>query len=330
MCTCIAYKNKDFYFGRNLDLDCSFGEQVVVTPRNFSLEFRNTEWENRHYAMIGMASADDRFPLYAEAVNEKGLCMAGLNFPGNAYYQKAAGAGLELASFEVIPWLLGKCSSVSEAAGYLEEMRIVDTAFAQEMPPAPLHWMLADREKCLVLEAVREGLKVYDNPIGVLTNNPPFDYHRMNLNNYLGLSAGNPENRFSDGLQLKTYAQGMGGMGLPGDASSASRFIRAAFLKWNSVAPEKEEANVSQFFHILDSVAMVRGAVVTEAGTYDITTYSCCVNAETGAYYYKTYDDSRVRRVDLFQTDPEDSDLCFFHGQPFDQFHNHWPLPPVR
>src|SRR5699024_2599362 len=82
MCTCIAYKNKDFYFGRNLDLDCSFGEQVVVTPRNFSLEFRNTEWENRHYAMIGMASADDRFPLYAEAVNEKGLCMAGLNFPG--------------------------------------------------------------------------------------------------------------------------------------------------------------------------------------------------------------------------------------------------------
>lgn len=313
MCTCITYKNKDFYFGRNLDIDCSFGEQVVVTPRNFSLEFRNTQQEKRHYAMIGMASADDRFPLYAEAVNEKGLCMAGLNFPGNAYYQKAEGRGLEIASFEVIPWILGRCSSVAEAERYLGEMRIVDTAFAEKMPPAPLHWMLADKEKCLVLEAVREGLKVYENPVGVLTNNPPFDYHRMNLNNYLGLSAENPENRFAEDLELKTYAQGMGGIGLPGDASSASRFIRAAFLKWNSAAPEEEKANVSQFFHILDSVAMVRGAVVTEAGTYDITTYSCCINAATGAYYYKTYDDSRVRRTDLSQADPEGSVLCFFH-----------------
>ena len=313
MCTCITYKNKDFYFGRNLDIDCSFGEQVVVTPRNFSLEFRNTQQEKWHYAMIGMASADDRFPLYAEAVNEKGLCMAGLNFPGNAYYQKAEGRGLEIASFEVIPWILGRCSSVAEAERYLGEMRIVDTAFAEKMPPAPLHWMLADKEKCLVLEAVREGLKVYENPVGVLTNNPPFDYHRMNLNNYLGLSAGNPENRFAEDLELKTYAQGMGGIGLPGDASSASRFIRAAFLKWNSEAPEEEKANVSQFFHILDSVAMVRGAVVTEAGTYDITTYSCCINAATGAYYYKTYDDSRIRRTDLYQADPEGSVLCFFH-----------------
>ena len=313
MCTCITYKNKGFYFGRNLDIDCSFGEQVVVTPRNFSLEFRNTQQEKRHYAMIGMASADDRFPLYAEAVNEKGLCMAGLNFPGNAYYQKAEGRGLEIASFEVIPWILGRCSSVAEAERYLGEMRIVDTAFAEKMPPAPLHWMLADKEKCLVLEAVREGLKVYENPVGVLTNNPPFDYHRMNLNNYLGLSAENPENRFAEDLELKTYAQGMGGIGLPGDASSASRFIRAAFLKWNSEAPEEEKANVSQFFHILDSVAMVRGAVVTEAGTYDITTYSCCINAATGAYYYKTYDDSRIRRTDLYQADPEGSVLCFFH-----------------
>lgn len=311
MCTCITYHNKYFYFGRNLDIDCSFGEQVVVTPRNFTLDFRNTGRVERHYAMIGMASADERFPLYAEAVNEKGLCMAGLNFPGNAYYQKAEGKGMETASFEVIPWILGRCSSVAEAEDYLGEMRIVDTAFSEKMPPAPLHWMLADREKCLVLEAVREGLKIYDNPVGVLTNNPPFDYHRMNLNNYLGLSPGNPENRFADGLELKSYAQGMGGLGLPGDASSASRFVRAAFLKWNSMAPEEEAANVPQFFHILDSVAMVRGAVVTEAGTYDITTYSCCVNAEKGIYYYKTYDDSRIRQVDLHQNDLEEKRLTF-------------------
>lgn len=313
MCTCITYQNKDFYFGRNLDLDCSFGEQVVVTPRNFPLEFRRAGREAHHYAMIGMASANDSFPLYAEAVNEKGLCMAGLNFPGNAYYREVSGEGIEIASFEIIAWILGKYASVAEAEASLRKIKIVDLAFSPQMPPTPLHWMLADKERCLVLEAVREGLKIHENPFGVLTNNPPFEYHKINMNNYLNLSARSPENRFSDGLELKGYSQGMGAVGLPGDASSASRFVRAAFLRWNSVSPEDEDSNVSQFFHILDGVAMVRGAVVTEAGTYDITTYSCCVNTRTGTYYYKTYDDSRIRKVDLYREDPEGSALRFFH-----------------
>ena len=313
MCTCITYDNGDFYFGRNLDLDCSFGEKVVITPRNFPLDFRLAGRKEQHYAMIGMASAVSRFPLYAEAVNEKGLCMAGLNFPGNAYYREVSGEGIEIASFEIIAWILGKCASVAEAEASLRKIKIVDLAFSPQMPPAPLHWMLADKERCLVLEAVREGHKIHENPFGVLTNNPPFEYHKINMNNYLNLSARSPENRFSDGLELKGYSQGMGAVGLPGDASSASRFVRAAFLRWNSVSPEDEDSNVSQFFHILDGVAMVRGAVVTEAGTYDITTYSCCVNTRTGTYYYKTYDDSRIRKVDLCGEELEGSALRFFH-----------------
>ena len=309
MCTCITYDNGDFYFGRNLDLDCSFGEKVVITPRNFPLDFRLAGRKEQHYAMIGMASAVSRFPLYAEAVNEKGLCMAGLNFPGNAYYQKPEGRGMELASFEIIAWILGNYSTVAEVKNDLEKMKIVDLAFSEKMPPAPLHWMLADREQCLVLEAVQEGLKIYENPFGVLTNNPPFEYHRLNMNNYMNLSAKSPENRFCDKLSLKPYAQRMGAAGLPGDASSASRFVRAAFLKWNSVSPQDEKSNVSQFFHILDGVSMVRGSVITEAGTYDITTYSCCINTRTGAYYYKTYDDSRIRKVEMQETDLEGAEL---------------------
>ncbi len=309
MCTCITYDNGDFYFGRNLDLDCSFGEKVVITPRNFPLDFRLAGRKEQHYAMIGMASAVSRFPLYAEAVNEKGLCMAGLNFPGNAYYQKPEDQGMELASFEIIAWILGNYSTVAEVKNDLEKMKIVDLAFSEKMPPAPLHWMLADREQCLVLEAVQEGLKIYENPFGVLTNNPPFEYHRLNMNNYMNLSAKSPENRFCDKLSLKPYAQGMGAVGLPGDASSASRFVRAAFLKWNSVSPQDEKSNVSQFFHILDGVSMVRGSVITEAGTYDITTYSCCINTRTGAYYYKTYDDSRIRKVEMQETDLEGAEL---------------------
>lgn len=312
MCTCITYENGNFYFGRNLDLDASFGEQVVVTPRKFPLHFRQAEALPNHYAMIGMAAACSRFPLYAEAVNEKGLCMAGLNFPGNAYYQEVSGEGLELASFEVIAWILGNCASVQEARSCLADLKIVNLNFAKEMPAASLHWMLADQEQCLVLEAVREGLNIYENPFGVMTNNPPFEFHRMNMNHYMQLSAQSPRNCFSDRLSLKPYAQGMGAIGLPGDASSASRFVRAAFLKWNSAAPQEEEANVSQFFHILDGVAMVRGTVINEAGKYEITTYSCCVNTQTGVYYYKTYDDSRIRKRDMYETDLEGTELFAF------------------
>lgn len=144
-------------------------------------------------------------------------------------------------------------------------------------------------------------MKIYENPFGVLTNNPPFDYHRVNMTNYMNLTAQSPRNRFAEELELSPYAQGMGAVGLPGDASSASRFVRAAFMKWNSAAPAEEQASVAQFFHILDSVAMIRGAVVTEQGTFDITTYSCCMNGRTGVYYYKTYDNSHLRTMDMHQ-----------------------------
>lgn len=310
MCTCITYKNGDFYFGRNMDLEYSFGECVVVTPHDFQFQFRHEESLSRHYAMIGMAVGREEFPLYAEAVNERGLCMAGLNFPGNAYYRKAEAGKRNLATFELIPWILGTCASTAEAAGRLRDIVITDEAFSESMPPAQLHWMLADRKDSIVVESVREGIKIYENPFGVLTNNPPFEYHRINLNNYLNVTAGHPQPRFcrkelvpaeraDHYLPLEAYSQGMGGIGLPGDYSSASRFVKTAFLKWNSVCESNEEENISQFFHILDSVAMLRGAVVTQDGKYDITTYSCCVNADTGTYYYKTYGNSRINAVDM-------------------------------
>ena len=177
------------------------------------------------------------------------------------------------------------------------------------MPPAPLHWMIADQERCLVAEMVEEGLKLYDDPAGVLTNNPPFPFHQMNLHNYLNLTADAPKNRFAKGVELETYGQGMGALGLPGDASPASRFVRAAFLKWNAKSEKEESANVSQFFHILDGVAMVRGMVMTPEGKCDITTYSSCMNGEKGIYYYKTYENNRIRAVDMHREDLDGTQL---------------------
>ena len=312
MCTCITYENGDFYFGRNLDLEYSFGERVVITPRNYPLTFKKEAAMDCHYSMIGMASVMGGYPMYAEAVNEKGLGMAGLNFPGNAFYPLESKKKYQVTPYEVIPWILGCCATVREARMYLEQADLVGIPFAADVPLAPLHFMLADKTGALVAEPVEEGLKLYENPFGVLTNNPPFPFHLMNMQQYLNLTAKAPENRFGEGTDMKPFGQGMGAVGLPGDASPASRFVRAAFVKWNSRSRREEKANVSQFLHILDSVAMVRGMVLTEEGREDITTYSCCVNARTGVYYFKTYDNHRIQAVDMRAEDMDGSGLLAY------------------
>lgn len=312
MCTCITYKNGDFYFGRNLDLEYTFGEQVVITPRNYELKFRKLPSIFHHYAMIGMATVAQNYPLYAEAVNEKGLGIAGLNFPGNACYQKEDTNKKNVTPFELIPWILGQCASVKEARERLEELNLLDEAFAEKMPLSPLHWMIADKEECIIMECIQDGIHIYENPYGVLTNNPPFPYYQMHLNNYLNLSSANPKNGFAPEIPLNTYGQGMGAIGLPGDYSPASRFVKAAYLKWNSRSSEEENANVSQFFHILDGVSMVRGSVITPEGREDITTYSCCINADQGIFYYKTYDNNQIQAVRMQKENLDSEDLKIF------------------
>ena len=146
----------------------------------------------------------------------------------------------------------------------------------------------------------------------MLTNNPPFPFHQMNLNRYQGLSPLPAENHFCSAAPLEVFGQGMGAIGLPGDASPTSRYVKAAFHKLNSQEGATEEERVSQFFHLLDSVSMVRGSVVTAEGRCDITTYSCCASAETGIYYYKTYENSRISAVRLFGENPDTQELKIF------------------
>ena len=121
------------------------------------------------------------------------------------------------------------------------------------------------------MESTADGLHVYDNPVGVLTNNPPFPMQMFSLNNYLHLSPKQPANTFSNQLDLSTYSRGMGGLGLPGDLSSASRFARVAFVKQNSISGNSETESVSQFFHILNSVDQQRGCCEVADGKYDIS-----------------------------------------------------------
>lgn len=298
MCTAISFKTKDHYFGRNLDLEHRYYESVTVTPRNFPLSFQRVGVLKNHYAIIGMASVVNEYPLYYDATNEHGLSIAALNFPDNAVYTPAVSQKLNLASFEIIPYLLSRYKTVAQVKAILQNTHITDTAFCNDMPPSPLHWLVADADSAITIEQTANGLTVYDNPIKVLANNPPFPYHISNLQNYLNLTAEVPANRFAKSIDLRTYSRGMGAIGLPGDLSSASRFVRAAFVLHNSVCEETESESVSQFFHILSAVAQQQGCVRLENGL-ERTVYSSCCNTDRGIYYYTTYFNNQITAVDL-------------------------------
>lgn len=310
MCTAATYKTKDFYFGRTFDYEFSYGEEVVVTPRNYPFDFRKKESLSNHFAMIGTAFVVQGYPLYYEAVNEKGLGMAGLNFEGNAHYFGEATDKDNITPFEFIPWILGQCSSVKEARVLIGRINLVDIPFSEQLPLSPLHWMIADDDEVITVESVREGLKVYDNPVGVMTNNPPFDKQLFSLNNYRHLRTGTPENSFGPGLELDVYSRGMGGMGLPGDLSSQSRFVKVAFTKMNSLSGDDEMSSVSQFFHILESVVQQRGLCDLGDNKYEITIYTSCYNTRTGVQYYNCYDNHQISRVDMHKEDMDGSVLA--------------------
>ncbi len=299
MCTAVGFKTRDFYFGRTLDYDFSFGEQVVITPRNFAFDFRHSERLESHYAIIGMAHIQGGYPLYYDAANEKGLAMAGLNFVGNAFYGALREDKVNVAQFELVPWVLSQCSSVSEAKRLLEGANIVGTAFNDDLPAAELHWMIADKDQAIVVESVKAGLMVYSNPANVLTNNPTFPEQIFRLNDYMSLSSDEPKNTFSPALDLNAYSRGMGALGLPGDLSSGSRFVRAAFTLANSVSGADEKSSVSQFFHILGSVCQTKGCCRLSGGKYEHTLYTCCINADKGIYYYTTYGNHAVSAVSM-------------------------------
>ena len=293
MCTAVTFQKR--YFGRNLDYDHSFGEEMVVTEREHLFVFPEGKLMRKHYAILGTALVQEGYPLYFDAMNEKGLAMAGLLFEGNAVYHAPVSGKDNIPSWAFIPWVLGQCETVAETEKLLQNLNLTDSPFSESLPPSPLHWMIADWEQSIVVESMADGLHVYENPVGVLTNNPPFPFHLQNLNQYLNLTAEEPKNRFSENISLQPFSRGMGAMGLPGDWSSSSRFVRAAFVRMNAV----EDGGVSQFFHILGAVEQQRGCVYLGNDRYEMTIYSSCCDLKKGVYYWKDYENHDIQKWEL-------------------------------
>lgn len=309
MCTATTYKSKDFYFGRTLDYEFSYGDEITVTPRNYPFNFRYMGVCNSHYAIIGMAHIAENYPLYYDAINEKGLGMAGLNFVGNAIYAEEDRNKNNVAQYEFISYILCHCATVVEAKEVLSEINLTGAPFSKKLPTAQLHWIIADQNEAITVESIADGLHIYNNPLGILTNNPPFETQMFMLNNYMSLSPKQPQNTFADGIVLNAYSRGMGTMGLPGDLSSASRFARVAFTKANSISSNSENESVSQFFHILGSVDQQRGCCEVADGKYEITIYTSCCNATKGIYYYTTYDNHQISAVDMHRENLDSTEL---------------------
>lgn len=322
MCTAITFQTKDFYFGRTLDNPNPFEEQVCIAPRNYILNFRHREVIKNHYAFIGMAHIEEGYPLYYDGCNEEGLAIAALNFVGNSYLSKKEKRKENICQFEFLPYLLATCKTIAEVKKKLENLVIVDTCFSKKLPTAELHYLISDGYECITVEPQEDGIKIYKNTIGVLANNPPFPMQMFHLNTYMGLSNTNPLNTFSDKIPFAAYSKGMGGLGLPGDTSSPSRFVRVCFVKMNSITEGNEPSSVNQFFHIMGSVDQQRGVTKTEDNENEITVYTSCMNISKGFYYYTTYDNHQITRISLHAENLNANNLISYPLQKEEQIYN--------
>lgn len=310
MCTAIKHKN---FVGRNLDVYKVYGEEVIITPRGYAFSFRKEENIINHYAIIGIGAVSRGYPLYFDAANEAGLYMAGLNYVGNAYYSPSISGMVNLAPFELMPYILSKCKNTEEAEKELSKIHLTDIPFSRELPSSELHWIVADKERALTVEPDKNGINIYDNPTGVLSNNPSFPLQLFNLNDFLGLDVCAPKNTFSPELKLSLYSEGMGAIGLPGDLSSKARFARAVFHKSHA----RGDDGLSSIFHLLSSVEMPDGSVRV-GDSYERTEYTSAVNLATMTYYYRTYESASISAVRLFKEDIDTPSLITFPMSKYD------------
>ena len=305
MCTALLFNG---LFGRTLDLEYSYHEQVVFFPGKLPLHLRNCHMSGSRNDILGMAHVEDGYPLFYDGMNQHGLAMAALNFPCSAAYHPPRDNMDNVAPFELIPWVLGQCSTTAQAEQLMARTNIIHADFSAHLPATPLHWLVADQNSAITVESLPDGLHIYHNSVGVLTNEPPFPVQLSRLNDFLHLSPRPPHNCFSPTLSLAPISRGMGAAGLPGDWSSQSRFVRCAFSAHNASLP----ANVTQFFHLMSTVEVPRGCVQTDDGKDVISVYTSCCDLKSGTYHYVTYTNRQICAVDLHRCNANSHTLSCF------------------
>lgn len=308
MCTAISELGSGHLFGRTLDLEFSYNERVCIVPRGFEFHFLHEDAISS-FAIIGACHIANGVPLFYDAMNEFGLCMAGLNFPKLAKYNEAISGEINVASFELIAFVLRQCKDTTDAISLLKRINITNDSFNDDLPCTPMHWIVADKSGCFVVEQSEKGLEIYENPLRVLTNAPCFSYHLTNVCNYMRLSSFTKKSTLACDYELSAYSRGLGAFGLPGDYSSASRFVRAVFAK-NHASADSDE--IRRFFSVLNTVYIPLGCVKTDTGRDVCTVYTSCMCSETGNYYFCLYGSKRVMCVRLYDVNLNGNSLFIY------------------
>lgn len=307
-----------------MDIPFHFNQAVMIIPKNYKYKEKITgKLVTNKRAIIGMGTVIDNHPALADAMNEAGLACAALNFEGYAYFEKKPIEGkINIAPYDFIQWVLSNHETIEEVKRGLENLELVDCPINEQTPVSMLHWMIADKTgKAIVVEKTKDRLTVHDNYIGVIANNPTFDWHVTNLNEYLHLTPTSPKEAKWGEQTLKALGVGAGTFGIPGDFASVSRFVRIAFIRSHMPKVKGNVQAITQFFHMLDYVKMVKGGVLTDEGLDDYTIYSSCMDQDEGVYYYKTYENNRINAINLHKEQLEGTNLKIFNYLNDQNFH---------
>lgn len=288
-----------------MDLFNEIKKEIIITPKNYIVNFKKLESINNHYAVIGIGMIQDNFPLYYDAINEYGLGFVALNFPNYCKYYKYRSKYINLAPFELGLYLLINFKSINEIKNIIKNINLCNIDFSKDLKNTPLHFMISDQKETIVIEPTLEGFKIYDNPFDILTNSPPFSYHKTNLLNYINLTNKDIKNNLNPSLNFTHYSHGMGAIGLPGDFSSTSRFIKGYFVK---SFLDLSIDNVLQSFKCLDSISMIKGCVQVN-DLYEYTVYSSLYDLKKGILYYKTYLNPIIKSRNIYDYDINSSFL---------------------
>ncbi|HHU18655.1 MAG TPA: linear amide C-N hydrolase [Bacilli bacterium] len=247
---------------------------------------------------------------FFDGVNERGFAAAVLYFEGYAHYDLSTNNKERIASLDFLHYLLGHCSSINDLTDLLKNTSIVGFADPVTKRAAPLHWIATDRSgKSVVIEQTITGLEIIENPIGVMTNSPDIRWHLTNLRNYLDLSTTQQDQVNWGNLSLKPFGQGAGTTNLPGSFTSPDRFVRASFLKTHTQIPNNNTEAIMTCFHIMNSVFIPKGIVLTNKGTDDYTKYVAFMHTNTSEYYFKAYENNQIISASLWDYDLDGTEL---------------------
>lgn len=317
MCTGIMLKAKDdsIIHGRTVEFGITIDTTIAVVPRGYEFTGQTPLGEGlkyaARYAAVGAIAFTD--VKLMDGMNEAGLAVGAFYFPSFAEYTTvtAENQNKGLSPGDFPNWLLTQFTTVDEVRGAVQNKAAVITptviqGWGTEVPP--FHYVVYDKTGAsIVIEPVGTELIIHDNPLGVITNSPPFDWHMINLRNFIALNPRNVPPVKLAGETFQQLGQGSGMLGLPGDFTPPSRFVRAVAFSATAIPSETADKGIEQVFYILNNFDIPVGNARAEAGGIVHTDYTMLTVARDPQclrYYYKSYDDQTIRMADLSKFDP--------------------------